>query len=670
MGVTHPSSTVLTAYGGSRVHHYGSITIGCEFRGKRSAAQFYITDTPGPAIIGLPTSIDLNLVKLNCALHKQVTSQNETPQAIIETHAHQPASKPIQSKEDLIEQYPNCFNGIGKFEGEYHITTDPLVPPVIHPPRRIPISLKDDIEKELVEMVSDGIIIKIKEGEPTRWVNSLVYRRKQNGRLRLCLDPKDLNTAIQREHHAIPTLEQILPKLHEAKFFSIVDAKCGYWSVVLDEESSYLTTFNSPFGRYRFKRMPFGLKMSQDIFQAKIDQTFEGCEGVVGIADDIVISGKTAEEHDRSLHNMMSRCQNTGLRLNPDKCFIKQEKIKFYRLFCGPDGIQPDPDKVTALKQMAPPTSSKELQAFLGLATYMAPFIPNLSHHTASLRQLLKKENQFDWNASHQDVFNRIKSSISNKVTLTYFDPQKETVLQVDASTKGLGATLMQDNKPVAFASKALTDTESRYANIERELLAVVYGWEKFHTYLYGRSFTVQSDHKPLESIHLKHLTSAPPRLQRMLLRLQPYDLKIKYRPGAEMEIADALSRLSPHETEPVQDMDVQIHEVCPQFNNKILQEIRMATSTDPELKELMDMIHIGWPINIRQISETLKPYWTFRDEITVEDGIVLKGQRIIFPSSMQHTIFTKLHAGHQGTEKTKLRARTAVYWRGNEQRY
>ncbi len=146
----------------------------------------------------------------------------------METHEHPPASKPVQSKEDLIEQYPNCFNGIGKFEGEYHITTDPLVPPVIHPPRRIAISLKDDIKKELDEMVWDGIIIKIKEGEPTRWVNTLVYRRKQNGRLRLCLDPKDLNTAIQREHHAIPTLEEVLPKLHEANFFSIVDAKCGY----------------------------------------------------------------------------------------------------------------------------------------------------------------------------------------------------------------------------------------------------------------------------------------------------------------------------------------------------------------------------------------------------------------------------------------------------------
>ena len=147
-------------------------------------------------------------------------------------------------------------------------------------------------------MVNSDIIAKIKElGEPTQWANSLVYRHKQKGRLRLCLDPKDLNAAIQRDHHVTPTLEEILPKLADAKVFSIVDAKCGYWNVVLDKESSYLTTLNSPFGRYSFKGMSFGLKMSQDVLQTKIDQTLEGCEGVVGIADDIAVFGKTTEEH-------------------------------------------------------------------------------------------------------------------------------------------------------------------------------------------------------------------------------------------------------------------------------------------------------------------------------------------------------------------------------------
>ena len=356
---------------------------------------------------------------------------------------------------------------------------------------------------------------------------------------------------------------------------------------------------------------------------------------------------------------MIGRCQNTGLKLNPDKCFVKQETIKFYGLICGPNGIQPDPDKVSALKEMAPPSNSQKLQAFLGLATYMAPFIPNLSHHNASLRELLKKRNTFVWDPAHQEVFEKIKSSITDEIT------HKETVLQVDASTKGLRATLMQEDRPVAFASKALTDTESRYANIERELLAVVYGCEKFHNYLYGRSFTVQSDHKPLESIHLKHLMAAPPRLQRMLMRLQPYDLTIKYRQGKNMEVTDALSRLSPQEKEPIPNMDVQIHEVCPQFSDDMLQRIRTATDTDLELKALEDIVYTGWPANIKQVSEILKPYWTFRDEITTEDGIVMKGRRIIIPQQMQNTILTKLHAGHQGSEKTKLRARTAVYWRG-----
>lgn len=490
------------------------------------------------------------------------------------------------------------------------------------------------------------------------------YEASQSQLKTMAGEIREENAAIQREHYVIPTLEEILPKLTGAQLFSIVDAKCGYWNVVLDKESSYLTTFNSPFGRYCFKRMPFGLKMSQDIFQVKIDQTFEGCEGVVGIADDIVISGKTEEEHDHNIHAMIKRCKETGLKLNPDKCFIKQEKIKFYGIICGQDGTQPDPDKVSALKQMAPPTNSQELQTFLGLVTYMGPFIKNLSSLTAPLRELLKEKNKFVWSPTYQAAYDKVKDSISHEVTLNYFDPKKEITIQVDASMRGLGAALLQDNKPVAFASKALTDVETRYANIERELLAVVYGCEKFHTYIYGCSFTVKSDHKPLESIHLKHLTAAPPRLQRMLLRLQPYDLVIKYQPGKNMEIADALSRLSPEEKKAIPGMNVQIHEIYPQFSSNMIGRIRENTSTDPELTALKEQAYEGWPQTNKNIPVILKPYWSYRDEITIEDGIAMKGHRIMIPTTMQKEILEKLHSAHQGMEKTKLRARTSVYWR------
>ena len=271
-----PSSTTLTAYSGSKIKQCGTSHIPCSYDGKSQLADFHITDCPGTAIIGLPTATALQLVTLKCAVQEK------------------PAS--IRDKDDLMKQYPKCFDGIGKFPGKYHITVDPNVVPVVHPPRHLhPIALRDEIRTELEDMIQNGIITKIQEGEPTAWVNSLVFRLKDNGKLRLCLDPKDLNQAILREHHVVSTIEEITPKLRGAKVFSIVDVKCGYWNVELDDKSSYLTTFNTPFGRYRFLRMPFGLKMSQDIFKARIDQMFEGCSGVTGIADDIVTYGTSDE---------------------------------------------------------------------------------------------------------------------------------------------------------------------------------------------------------------------------------------------------------------------------------------------------------------------------------------------------------------------------------------
>ena len=562
-------------------------------------------------------------------------------------------------------EFPECFDGIGELKGMYHITLDPEVEPVINSPCRVPIALKDEIKAELASMEHEGVIEKVQEGQPTDWVNSIVYQRKSNGKLQICLDPRDLNTAIKREHHVTPTLEDIIPKMSGAKFFSTVDAKCGYWNVRLDEQSSFLTTFNSPYGRYRFKRMPFGLKMSQDIFQARIDQLVEGLAGVVAIADEIVIFGATQEEHDENLRRLLARCREHGLKLNPDKSQISQPEVKFYGIICSAEGVRPDPRKVSALQTMSAPTSSQELASFLGLATYMGPFIPNLSSLAAPLRALTRKDAVFEWSPAAKESFDKIKQAVSDSTTLSYFDVRKPVVLQVDASMKALGAALIQDGKPVAFASKALSPAESRYANIERELLAVVYGCERFHNYLFGRPFTVESDHKPLASIHLKHLNSSPARLRRMLMRLQPYDLKIVYQPGAEMYIADALSRLSGEDQDEIADLDVTIHEISSQFTSSLLEEIRTATDEDDELRSLKDVIYVGWPQSRSDVHRVLLPYWNFRDELTIDNGIVTKGTRIVIPRKIRSRILAQLHLAHQGVEKTRLHARTAVYWPG-----
>ena len=643
---TKPTQTKLTAYNGTFIAQHGICSIQCSYDNRETEAEFYVTDVDGPAICGLPTSCKLKLVELHCEI-TQNTSKMPCP------------VPEINGKSGLQMLYPDRFDGIGKFEGEYHIVTDPSVPPVIHAPRKCPIHIKDDIKKELDEMISLGVIEPVTE--PTDWVSSVAYSQKSNGRWRVCLDPKDLNQAVKRSHHHTPTLEEITHKFKGSTVFSKLDARHGYWSVVLDEESSYITTFNSPFGRFRFKRLPFGLCVSQDVFQQKMDFILEKCPGTIGIADDVATYGSTEAEHDANLHNLMMVARQHGLVFNLDKCKIKEPRITFFGMVYDAEGAHPDPEKVEAIKAIPEPQGAQELKSFLGIATYMAPFIPNLSTMSEPLRNLLKKDSVFQWSSSHSAAFESIKQSICQEVTLAFFDPEKETVVQVDASLRGLGSALIQEGKVIAFASRALTDTEKRYANIEREMLAVVVACEKFHSYLFGKKFTVESDHKPLEMIHLKNLTAAPPRLQRMLLRLQGYDLIIKYKPGTEMLLADPLSRLNPLPSEDTLDLH---RKVClVQFSDTKLDSLKQDTSADPELSALREIIHAGWPGKRQQVPVHLRKYWAYRDELSIENGLILKGERVIIPESQRSDIIERIHQAHQGVDKCRLRAKSCVFW-------
>ena len=360
-----------------------------------------------------------------------------------------------------------------------------------------------------------------------------------------------------------------------------------FWIFLLDQESSYLTTFNTLWGRFRFLRIGFGLKMSQDVFQKKIDQAFVNCKGAAGIADDIQVFG-TDDHHYLHLHETMERTRKAGIKLNYDKCIINSKFCNFFGIVYTPQGVMPDPKKIQVVKQMQAPSTKQELQSFIGMINYLSQFVPSISDIITPFRKL-KRDVLFQWKDPHEEAFQKLKDSISSDMCLQYFDITKPFTLQVDASKVSLGAVLIQNDsqgwgKPEAFASKYVTSAETWYANTEHKMLAVVFGCIKFQHYLYGRKIICESDHKPLEDIHLKHLSNASPRLQRLLLQIQPYDFSIKYIPGPKIPMADELSRVSPHEKVEIKGLDVTIHELTPTISRVQVETIQEAMQQDTTL--------------------------------------------------------------------------------------
>ena len=269
----------------------------------------------------------------------------------------------------------------------------------------------------------------------------------------------------------------------------------------------------------------------------------ERCPGVISIHNDIVVYGVSEKDHDANLVNLLNVAQIEGLVLNSKKLELKLPRVSFFGAEYSADGMHPCPKKIQGITEMTPPRTNNNWPASLewshtwGTSCHISAITLNHSGQCSSKRRSL---HGMKW----QTPASRRSRISSPRVPPSHSDTMTEPVtVQADASQRGLGACLLQDGQPIAYASKSLTDTETRYANIERELLAIVFACQRFSTYVLGRPFTVESDHKPLEMIHQKSLASAPPRLQRMLLQLQRYDVTIRYRPGKEMLLADALSR-------------------------------------------------------------------------------------------------------------------------------
>ena len=289
-------------------------------------------ETRSKTVISLKTCQVLHTIKL---LAEKTEAQQGDPentytkqQPLVDIDILQEKMKMIKDKygeelkEEIQKMYPKVFSGLGMLEPAHHMEIKTNAIPVVNPPRKIPATLREKVKKELDEMEKAGVIIKVEE--PTDWVKSLVVVEKANGQLRLCVDPRNLNKDLKREHYQLPTSEEISTRLAGATHFTKVDANKGYWQILLEEDSSYLTTMNTPFGRYRFTRLPFGVHSAQEVFHNIINQSFEDIENVETDIDDILIWGTKDDEHDRNLIKCMDRAEKIGMTVNLSKCIFKE----------------------------------------------------------------------------------------------------------------------------------------------------------------------------------------------------------------------------------------------------------------------------------------------------------------------------------------------------------
>ena len=567
--------------------------------------------------------------------------------------------------DDVKCEFPRVFDSkLGSLPGgPAHLTLEEGAEPVVRPPRTLPESLKDSVLHELNRHISEETLCKVER--PTDWVNQMSVVKKKSGAIRICVDPRPLNLVLKREHFMLPVLDDVLPKLSGAKVFSTCDLKQGYHHVELDEESSFLTTFATPFGRYRWLRLPFGLKVSSEIFQKRLCMALEGLDGVQCVADDVIVYGKDADEHNANLRNLLIRCDEHGIKLNPEKCKFNVPEISFLGHIVSASGLKADPAKIEAIVKMEAPTDVAAVERLRGTVTYLSRYVPKLSEVMRPISVLTHKDVEWSWGEPQEKAFKKLKKLLTESPILAYYDPKSELIIQCDASQFGIGAALMQNGKPIAYASRALTDTESRYAIIEKEMLAIVFALEKWHQFTYGRPVIVHSDHKPLHSITRKPLDRAPKRLQSMLIRALAYDIKVEYLEGKKMLLADTLSRayISDNVHRESEFESVNAVNYLPMREERIA-DIRAKTQEDPVLTTLKTTIQHGWPAK-DDVPLQIREYYGQRDELAVTDGLIFRGERLVIPKGLRNEILSELHTGHTGIEGSLRRAREMVYWPG-----
>eukprot|EP00731_Ephydatia_muelleri_P037580 Em0512g2a len=406
----------------------------------------------------------------------------------------------------------------------------------------MPYAIKEKIEKELNKLVQEGILQPV---ELSEWAAPIVPVVKPDQSIRICGDFRltvNQALALETERYPLPKIEDILASLAGGERFTKLDLSKAYLQVQLDEASRKFMVINTHKGLFQYTRMPFGVSSAPSIFQRIMDSVLQGIPKVIVYIDDILITGSTDKEHLETLEKVLYKLKEAGIHLNKDKCFFLQESVVYLGYKIDKNGIHPLAEKVEAVKNAPEPKNITELKSYLGLLTYYSRFLPRMATMLAQLYRLLQAKIPWNWTQKEKMAFENSKNLLLSAKVLVHFDPNKELILACDASSYGVGAVLshkMPDGteRPIAFASRTLSSAEKNYSQLEKEGLACIFGVKRFHLYLYGRNFTIVTDHKPLLQLFDPQRgipMQVSGRIQRWIMTLAVYKYKLVFKKTEE----------------------------------------------------------------------------------------------------------------------------------------
>lgn len=546
-------------------------------------------------------------------------------------------------------------------------SVDSSIAPIKNAYYNVPAAFREAARQRLSDMEKRGIIEKVTTAPS--WISGMSAVAKGKSDFRLVVNMRAPNKAINREYFRLPLIEEMRVKLHGSKYFSKLDLSSAFYHLELSEESRDLTTFLTENGMYRFTRLMFGVNCAPEIFQREMVRLFDAIDNVIVYIDDILIFAETLGKLRETVSRVLLILQENNLTLNTAKCEYDKERIKFLGHQLDDEGFHIDEQKISSIQNFREPASISELRSFLGLASFISPYLKNFAEASRPLWEATAKKT-WVWEAEQKKAFEDIKQRIVHcTISLGFFSDSDKTILYTDASPTALGAVLVQENvkratRIISFASKALTATERKYAQNQREALSAVWGVEHFSYFLLGRHFTLRTDAQGVAFILNRSREESKRALTRAdgwALRLSPYRYDIEYVRGRE-NIADPSSRLYNGDDEPFNDDNSPWELAALEANSvEILteEEIENATSKDETLQRVMKALETG------QWSNVDASYNKVKEDLSIRNGILIKTGCAVIPTTLQDKALRVAHEGHPSEAKMKSIIRQRVWWPG-----